>query len=93
MKRKQSHKSKPARRRRQVVRGPQGDLFAGRTPRMRFIEKPVKVKGNPFFAVRVPRELLAAFRKYAGKKKQHPNALVREYMSKVTGMGVGDADE
>ena len=92
MKRKKAHKSSRARRR-PVVRGPQGDLFGGRTPRMRFIEKPTKVKGNPFFAVRVPRELLDAFRKYAGKRKAEPTALVREYMSKVTGVDIDEGAE
>jgi hypothetical protein len=85
-----------AKKRKAVVKGPQLPLKLPkakgephRTARMRFMEKPAKVVGNPFFAVRVPRNLLAAFRKWCGKR--HPNDVVRAYMSKVTGVKVVEA--
>lgn len=72
-----------------AVRGPQLDLFGGRTPRMRFIERPAKVQGNPFFAVRVPREVLAAFKR---KARPNPQAAVRAFMAKLAGVKLEVAD-
>ncbi len=57
-----------------------------RTARVRFVEPPMKPDGNPFFAVRVRRELLGAFRKYAARAGVEATVLVRTYMSKVTGV-------
>lgn len=59
-----------------------------RTARIRYVEPPTKKDGNPFFAARVPANLLRAFRAYAKKEKVHPAALVRGFMSKVTGVEV-----
>lgn len=85
-----------SKKRKKVVKGPQLPLKLPkakgaeppRTARMRFVEPPAKVMGNPFFALRVPRELLAAFKKHADKRKVHPNELVKAFMSKVTGVKV-----
>ncbi len=60
--------------------------------RIRYEKKPTKKDGNPFFAVRVPRPLLAAFKRHAKTKKTTPAALVREYMSKLTGVVLDDGD-
>lgn len=59
-----------------------------RTPilRQRFLEPPAKRKGSPFFAVRVPREVLRAFKAKAKAKKSTPNDLVREFMAEVGGV-------
>lgn len=64
-----------------------------RTARVRYIEPPTKKDGQPFFAARVPSELLAAFKRHAAKVKATPQGLVREYMAKVTGVDVGGDDE
>jgi hypothetical protein len=66
-----------------------------RTARVRYVEPPHKVTGNPFVAVRVPRTLHAAFRKWCRTKKTAPAPALREYMSKVTGVAIeqGGADE
>lgn len=84
-----------ARKVRKVVKGPQLPLKLTRakgepprTARMRFVEPPTKVMGNPFFALRVPRDLLRAFKAHAAKRKVHPNELVKGFMSKVTGVEV-----
>lgn len=61
-----------------------------RTPRMRFVERPSRALGNPFFAVRVPKKLLSAFRAHAKKVKANPNDLVRAFMSSLTGVPVHD---
>jgi hypothetical protein len=58
----------------------------GRTPRLRYIESPGKKYGSPFFAVRIPRELLAAYKRYAKEQKTTAPALVRAHMSRVTGV-------
>lgn len=84
---------------RPVVRGPQlalkvnGKKIVGkakgeppRTARVRYIEPPHKVTGNPFFAVRIPRELLRGFRAWCNRTKTSPQAAVRGFMSKVTGI-------
>jgi hypothetical protein len=42
--------------------------------------------GNPFVAFRVPAKLLRAFKAHAKAKKQPPTVLIREFMSKVTGV-------
>ena len=77
---------------RPVVRGPQRELplpDPKRTLRLRYLESPDKKHGNPFFAVRVPRELLSAFKRWASKSKHgSANAAVRAYMSKVTGVAL-----
>ncbi len=97
MKRKVSHKKRVAaaagkrkgakrwmRRAGSVASGPGlGSAYGGRTPRLRFIESPTKTFGNPFFAVRVPREVLAAFKR---KAKPNPQAAVREFMASVSGV-------
>lgn len=87
-----------------VVRGPQTDLpigpaageplgiAEGRTPRMRYVEPPHKREGNPFFAVRVPREVLAAFRKKCDKRKVTPQGVVRAYMAKWAGVKLPEVD-
>lgn len=83
---------------RPVVRGPQLGLKLKakgeppRTARMRFVEPPSKRKGNPFFALRVPRNLLRAFLALANKKKMHPNEMVKGFMSKATGVKLVEGD-
>jgi hypothetical protein len=42
--------------------------------------------GNPFFAVRVPARVLAAFRNHAKKTKASPGALIVEFMASTTGV-------
>lgn len=82
---------------RPAVRGPQLPLKLGRakgpeperTMRVRYVEPPARRHGSPFFAVRVPAELLRAFKRYAKEKKTTMPELVREHMSKVTGVEVG----
>jgi len=69
-----------------------GKASEARTPRMRFVERPSRMLGNPFFALRVPRDLLSAFKAHAKRKKAHPNELVRAYMSKVTGVELTDGE-
>jgi hypothetical protein len=62
---------------------------AERTPRLdrvRYVESPTKKDGNPFFALRVPGPLLRAFKSHAKGKRTTATALVREYMSKATGI-------
>ncbi len=54
--------------------------------RLRYNTKPTKKDGNPFFAVRVPAELLKAFKSHATKKKTTATQLVRDYMCRVTGV-------
>lgn len=61
--------------------------------RIRYATKPTKKDGNPFFAVRVERALLVAFKALAKKKKTTATQLVRDYMSKVTGVKTEGADE
>lgn len=95
MKRKKAHKSK-ASRRRGVVRGPQLNL-PERTPKLdteydgtgpkrrRYIEPPARKRGNPFFAVRVPADVLSAFKR---KAKPDANQAVRRFMSRVAGVAL-----
>lgn len=70
---------------------------AERTPllnRTRYLEPPDKKDGNPFFALRVPGPLLRAFKKHASHAKTTPTALVRGFMSEVTGIELEtDGDE
>lgn len=92
--------SKKPGKKKPVVRGPQKELplprakgEPSRTARIRYMEPPTKKDGNPFFALRVPAELLRAFKRYAKEKKTEPTVLVRAYMSKVTGVDTeGDSD-
>ena len=88
-------KSKAKRR---VVRGPQGvlplgkasgdlpELAKGRTPRMRYVERPSKRDGNPFFALRVPSNVLSAFKAKAKRKNLAGTVVVREFMAKFAGV-------
>lgn len=82
-------KSKGKAKRKPTVKGPQLAIvpIVGRT-RVLYAEPPQKVTGNPFLAVRVPRELLAAFKSHAKKKGTTTNDLMRRYMSKVTGVSL-----
>jgi hypothetical protein len=57
-----------------------------RNARVRYMEPPTKKDGNPFFALRVPGPLLRAFKSHAKGKRTTATALVREYMSKATGV-------
>lgn len=57
-----------------------------RTARIRYVEPPNKKDGNPFFALRVPGKLLRAFKAHAKATKTPATVLVRNYMSKVTGV-------
>lgn len=75
------------------VRGKKANGQPPRTARIRYVEPPHKVTGNPFVAVRVPRELHKAFGKWCKEKKQAPAEALRAYMSKVTGVEVGNGDE
>lgn len=98
-------KARRARGRTAVVRGPQVELFKpgtpavdgiadkGRTPRMRYIERPNKKDGNPFFALRCPSELLAAMLKAATKKKQYRTEWAREVLAKAAGFKLDVEDE
>ncbi len=61
--------------------------------RIRYAKKPTKKDGNPFFALRVPRSLLRAFKAHARKQKTTTTVLVREYMGKCTGVEVEDGAE
>jgi hypothetical protein len=56
-----------------------------RTARIRYIEPATKKDGNPFFAARVPKDLLKKFQAHAKTKKSTPAALVREFMAESTG--------
>lgn len=65
-----------------------------RTARIRYIEPPTKKDGNPFFALRVPGKLLRAFKAHAKQNRTSATLMVREYMSKVTGIELEtDEDE
>jgi len=77
--------NKPTKRAKKTVRGPQLKLPM-RTPRLRYVESPTKKGGNPFFALRVPAGLLRAFKAHAKKKDTEATAMVRAFMSKVTGI-------
>jgi hypothetical protein len=82
------------RKKQQQLRLPKVPKQPPRTPRLRFIEPLGKREGNPFFACRVQADLLRAFRAHARRSKVHPNELVREFMSKVTGVELdGEGDE
>lgn len=81
-------------KKKKTVRGPQLRLKLKkatgpepeRTVRIRYVEPPTKKDGNPFFALRVPAGLLRAFKAHAKKKDKAATRLVREYMSKATGV-------
>lgn len=92
---------KTKKKKRAVVRGPQQSLQLGRkskpkepqrTMRMRFIEPPGKKDGNPFFALRVPADVLKAFRRKTGSDG---TSIVRAYIAKVAGVKLEaqDGDE
>lgn len=68
-----------------TVRGPQLALkLKGAKPKQ--AAKQAKAKdGNPVFALRVPAELLAKFRKHAKSKDVDATLLVRQHMAKVVG--------
>jgi hypothetical protein len=72
-----------------VVRGPQVALKFTRTPRLRYMEPPTHSDGNPFFALRVPKELLVAFKALAKKKGTPATKMVRAFMCKATGVKLG----
>jgi len=57
-----------------------------RTARVRYVEPPTKKDGNPFFALRVPADVLRAFKAKCSKRKVEPTALVRAYIAKVGGV-------
>jgi hypothetical protein len=61
--------------------------------RVLFVEPPAKRYGSPFIAVRVPRELLAAFRREAKSRKLTPPEYMRTLMCKATGVELGGDDE
>lgn len=89
-----------------TVRGPQGELPLGkdgkpRTPvagtrdghapsRRRYVEPPAKKYGNPFIAVRIPRELHAAFLKQCAKRKVTKEGVIRAYLAKWTGVKLSE---
>ena len=62
-----------------------GEPTHGRT-RVLFVEPPSKTTGHPFFSMRVPKPLLAAWKRHASKKKTTGALLLKAYMSKVTGV-------
>ena len=64
-----------------------------RTARVRYMEPPKWKAGNPFFAVRVPSDVLSAFKKHAKGKDSTAGEMVRAYMSRVTGVVIGGDDE
>lgn len=84
-----------------VVRGPQlvlgpavdAKLDEGRTPRMRYIERPNKKDGQPFFALRGPRELWDACTKAAAKKGQYKTDWARAVLAKAAGFKLDAGDE
>lgn len=91
--------SKKKKANRPSVRGPQLQLRVNgrkmlgkakgeppRSARVRYMEPPHKVTGNPFLAVRIPRALLKGFRSWCVRTKTTPQAAVRGFMSKVTGI-------
>lgn len=94
-------KTSKKRKNRPTVRGPQLPLKGlgkakgepVRTVRLRYVEPPAKRQGNPFFAVRIPRELLAAFKRHAKQKQETTQALIRGYMSRVTGVSAAVDEE
>jgi hypothetical protein len=66
-----------------------------RTPilRQRFLE-PGKKTGNPFVAVRVPREVHAAFMRKCRARKVTPPGVLRAFIAKWSGvkLEVGDGE-
>ena len=82
-------------KRKPVARGPQRALPFKRTPllRQRFLEPPDKRPGNPFVAVRVPREVHAAFMKLCAKRKVTPAGVLRAYISRWTGVKAEVSEE
>lgn len=85
--------SKAKKKKRAVVRGPQLSLVAvepkswakGRTIRMRFVERPNKVEGNPFFALRCPQGLIDAVERTAKKRKMPRTEWARAVLAKACG--------
>jgi hypothetical protein len=79
---------------RPIVRGPQKALPFKRTPilRQRFLEPPAKQAGNPFVAVRVPREVHSAFMRKCKARKVTPAGVVRALIAKWSGVKLGVAD-
>lgn len=85
-----------------VVRGPQKQLVfgpavdakadKGRTPRMRYIERPNKKDGNPFFALRVPQPMLEAMLRAATKAKKYRTQWARDILAKACGYKYETAD-
>lgn len=71
------------------TKGPRLSLIPERTLRLRYIEPLTEAQrrkdGNPFFALRVPAELLRKFKAHAAKKKTEPTTLVRNFMARATG--------
>lgn len=65
-----------------------------RTPvlRQRFVEGPAKSEGRPFVAFRVCGDVRSAFAKHAKAAKTTPAAILRAYMSKVTGVADSDGE-
>jgi hypothetical protein len=58
------------------------------------VEPPSKREGSPFFAVRVPGEVLEAFKRKCGKRKVTPQHMVRAFMARVGGVKLqAEADE
>lgn len=94
-------KTSKQRKKSKVVRGPQLPLKGlgrakgepPRTVRLRYVEPPARKQGSPFFAVRVPRELLAAFKRLAREKKETMQDMVRGYMSTATGVEIAQGEE
>ena len=89
----------PKKKRKPVVRGPQLKLKLGRAKRrakgepprnarVRYIEPPHKVTGNPFVAFRASRELRAAFKRWCQEHETTMPAAFRAYMSKTTGIEI-----
>jgi len=64
-----------------------------RTARVRYVEPPTKKDGNPFFALRVPGDVLRAFKAKAKARKLTPTELVRTYMAKVAGVALSEEGE
>jgi hypothetical protein len=61
-----------------------------RTARVRYVEPATTKDGNPFFALRVPADLLRAFKSYAKHKGQSPTVCARSLMAAVTGYELED---
>lgn len=51
-----------------------------------------KKAGSPFLAIRIPRDILAAYRRKAKAKGKEVNELLREHMAKVGGVKLAESD-